>query len=161
MVEISAVVDNTVLSNFALIGHEEILKAIFGDSLFTSVAVIKELVNGETRGILPKRDWGWIKVLQLESEAERRSFDLLRQRLGEGESSCLSLAISHNLKILTDDLDTRRYAQSRGIPVSGTIGILVVAVRKGVISLEEGNNYLSGMIGKGYYSSYATLNELV
>nr|MDO8082652.1 hypothetical protein [Candidatus Freyarchaeota archaeon] len=32
--------------------------------------------------------------------------------------------------MLTDDLDARRYAQKFGVPVSGTIGVLVLYVGK-------------------------------
>jgi len=38
--------------------------------------------------------------------------------------------------MLTDDLDARKYAQRFGVPVSGTIGELVLAV--------SGKNYFEG-----------------
>lgn len=161
MVKISAIVDNTLLTNFALVKREDVLRAVFEDSLFTSDVVFKEVQRGEERRILPQRDWNWIKLLKIESEQEQRIFELLSQQLGDGESSCLSLAVSRNMRVLTDDLDTRRHAQRRGIPVSGTIGVLVIAVKKDIISLEEGNDLLLKMIEKGYYSPYKRLDELV
>ncbi|MCW7070572.1 MAG: DUF3368 domain-containing protein [Methanophagales archaeon] len=80
--------------------------------------------------------------------------------MGKGESSCLSIAISRDLKVLTDDRDARRLAQRRGVPVSGTIGVLVEAVREGLLSIEEANTMLSDMIEKGYFSPFETLDEL-
>ncbi|MBI3815008.1 MAG: hypothetical protein HY279_11185 [Nitrospinae bacterium] len=110
---------------------------------------------------MPKRNWSFLKILKIESEHEQHLFERFNRRLGEGESSCLCLAANRSIyKILTDDLDTRRYAQRIGIPVSGTIGVLVDAIRKGIISKEEGNTFLSGMIEKGYYSPYRNLDEL-
>lgn len=73
----------------------------------------------------------------------------------------MSIAISRNLKVLTDDLDARRLAQRRGIPVSGTIGILVEAVRRGILSVDEGNAMLSKMTAKGYFSPFERLDELL
>jgi len=73
----------------------------------------------------------------------------------------LSVAISRNFKILTDDLDARRLAQRRGIPVSGTIGVLVIAIQKGILSSDEGNAMLSKMIAKGYFSPFERLDELL
>ena len=154
-------VDNTVLTNFALIKREDILRDVFPLYLFTTEDVLKELYKGEKRGVLPKRNWNFLKILKIESEHEQHLFERLNQRLGEGESSCLSLAVNRGInKMLTDDLDTRRYAQRIGIPVSGTIGVLVSAIRNGIISKEEGNIFLSKMIEKGYYSPYKNLNEL-
>lgn len=154
-------VDNTVLTNFAFIEREDILKDVFEQSLFTTEAVLKERYKGEDSGVLPKRDWSFLKILKIESEHEQYHFERFRQMLGEGESSCLSLSISRGMKILTDDLDTRRYAQRMGISVSGTIGVLALSVKKGIISKEEGNIFLLKMIEKGYYSPCKSLNGLV
>lgn len=90
-----------------------------------------------------------------------QAFKLINQCLGAGESSCLALAIYHNLRVLTDDLDARRYAQKRGLAVSGTIGVLVIAVKNEVISLRDGNRFLSELIEYGYYLPYVKLDELL
>lgn len=50
-------VDNTVLSNFALIERDDILNSLFKDLLYTTNEVLQELKLGEDRGILPKRDF--------------------------------------------------------------------------------------------------------
>lgn len=155
------IVDNTVFTNFAFIKREDILKKVFENNLFTSEAVLEELKRGEEKGILPKRDWNWIKVLKIEYEQEKHNFELISRRLGKGEAACLSLAVNRNLKVLTDDLDTRIWAQRRGIPVSGTIGVLIAAINKKIISLEEGNNLLLEMIECGYFSPYKTLDSLL
>ncbi len=156
-----AIVDTTVLTNFALIKGEEILREVFKDSLFTTAEVLKELWQGEERRLFPERDWKWLKVLKIESDDERQAFKLINQRLGVGESLCLALAIYRNFKMLTDDLDARRYAQKRGLAVSGTIGVLVIAVKHEIISLRDGNRFLSELIEYGYYSPYGKLDELL
>ena len=65
------------------------------------------------------------------------------------------------MKVLTDDLDAKKLAQRRGIPVSGTIGVLVEAVRTGILSVDERNVMLSNMIAKGYFYPFERLNELL
>ncbi|MGR3317120.1 MAG: DUF3368 domain-containing protein [Candidatus Anammoxibacter sp.] len=52
-------------------------------------------------------------------------------------------------------------AQRVGIPVSGTIGVLILAIEKGMISLEEGNRFLFSMIERGFYSPCEKLDELL
>jgi len=37
------------------------------------------------------------------------------QLWGKGESSCLNIAISKDLKVLTDDRDARKLAQKKGV----------------------------------------------
>ncbi len=161
MVKEGVVADNTILSNFVLIGREDILNKVFQNNFFTTEEVLVELKRGEDRGVLPKGDWRWIKILRIESPQENYLFQLFSTSLGKGESSCLSVAISRNFKILTDDLDARRLAQRRGIPVSGTIGVLVIAIQKGILSSDEGNAMLSKMIAKGYFSPFERLDELL
>ncbi|MBI4746403.1 MAG: DUF3368 domain-containing protein [Deltaproteobacteria bacterium] len=158
---VDAVVDNTVLSNFALIKREDVLMKVFDGVLYTFTEVLQEFQLGKDRGILPDIDWSWIRVLEIESEQEEHLFERLTERLGMGESACLSLAVNRNIKILTDDLDTRNYAQRLAVPVSGTIGVLVLAVKKGIISLEEGNKSLVEMVENGYYSPYNALDDLL
>ena len=137
------------------------VSCFFKNRIFTTEEVKEELQQGENRGVLPKGNWRWIKVLKIETPQEEFLFRLFSASLGKGESSCLSLATTRNLKMLTDDLDARRLAQRKGIPVSGTIGVLIAAVRGGIISFDEGNLMLSKMIDKGYFSPFDKLNELL
>ena len=44
---------------------------------------------------------------------------------------------------------------------SGTLGVLVRAVKRGILSAEEGNQLLGEMIGRGYRSPYSRLESLL
>ena len=55
------------------------------------------------------------------------------------------------MKVLTDDSDARKMANILGVPVSGTIGVLVRCVKKDIISKEDGNLILKEMIEKGFF----------
>ncbi len=157
----SVIVDNTVLSNFALIEREDILAMLFKETLFTTEEVLVELKRGEQSSVLPKRDWQWVRLLKIETPQEEFLFRLFADSFGKGETSCLSIAISRDLKVLTDDKDARKLAQRRGVPVSGTIGVLVDAVREGLLSIEEANTLLLDMVEKGYFSPLETLDGLI
>jgi len=157
----AVIVDNTVLSNFALIEREDILARVFKGTLFTTEEVLVELKRGEQSNVLPKRDWQWVRVLKIETPQEEFLFRLFTDSFGKGETSCLSIAISRDMKVLTDDKDARKLAQRRGVPVSGTIGVLVDAVREGLLSIEEANTLLLDMVEKGYFSPLETLDGLI
>jgi len=156
----NVIIDNTVLTNFAYTYQNSLLKKVVNSEAYTTEFVLKELFVGEKKAGVPIDKWDWVNILQLESEAENNLFIKISQHLGKGESSCLSLAFYRKHKILTDDLDARKYAQRLGIPVSGTIGVLALSIKEGMISIKEGNKILKEMIEHGYYSPYKTLEEI-
>ncbi len=59
-------IDNTVLSNFAMIHHPESIKAAFVDEVGTTEQVFHELERGIQLGRLPRCQWAWLQRLQLE-----------------------------------------------------------------------------------------------
>lgn len=60
--------------------------------------------------------------------------------LGAGETAVLSYALANPpLRVVIDDMDARRCAQTLNIPMLGTGGLLVLAKRRGLLhSLDEG-----------------------
>ncbi len=62
--------------------------------------------------------------------------------------------------MLTDDLDARRTAQQMGIPISGTLGILLLSVEREHLTLTQADNLLHQMILAGYRSPVDRLAEL-
>lgn len=153
------VLDNTVMSNFALIGRADWLRAVWPGMLVTPGETWAELQAGVQLGHIPDIDWSWLTVLWLtEEECEAR--DELVPPLDEGEAACLALARSQGYAFLTDDRVARREARRLGVPLSGTIGVLRVLVDERRISLEEANEALGQMIALGYRSPVRSLSEL-
>ena len=152
-------VDNTVLSNFALVNRIELLAEALGNQVTTTPQVIGEFVEGVARGRLPETKLDWLKVTDLESEEETH-FQTLLTRVNVGEAACLTVAAKRNGRILTDDRDARKLAAQLKIPVSGTIGILLRLVQIDALALDEANEILVQMIFKGYRSPVQNLEEL-
>lgn len=62
------------------------------------------------------------------------SAELVAWNLGRGESQVLALTTAYRLsRAVVDDLQARRCAQSLGVPLIGTLGVVLRAKRKGVI----------------------------
>ncbi|KCZ70981.1 putative nucleic acid-binding protein, contains PIN domain [Candidatus Methanoperedens nitroreducens] len=152
------IADTTVISNFTLINRLDILANTI--KLCTTEEVIEELKACAEKGILMFEFDVDIKIISMDDE-ERLAFLKLTEKFGRGEASCLAIGMHRKVSILTDDFDARRFAQRTGIPVSGTIGVLVNAVDRGIISKEEGNELLNRMIEKGFYSPFETLDQLL
>jgi predicted nucleic acid-binding protein len=75
--------------------------------------------------------------------------------LGAGESSVLAWAHAHpDTEAIIDDLAARRCAASLNIPVRGTLGLVLIAKRRGripaarpvLIQLKQGGMYLSDRV---------------
>lgn len=55
--------------------------------------------------------------------------------LGTGESEVISYAIDHpGCEVILDDLEARKCAHTFGIPLRGTVGIILLAKKKNIIS---------------------------
>jgi predicted nucleic acid-binding protein len=57
---------------------------------------------------------------------------------------------------LTDDRAARKQAQAWEVIFSGTLGILVLAIQKGHVNIDEGNLLLRTMINHANYRSPVT-----
>ena len=163
--------DTTVLSNLEAVGHLDLLEERYREVAHTTVEVSDELRSGlqagygyleealqQIRNIDPD---GWLRIVAPESPAEhqlRSEFDLL---LDSGEASCLALAISRGMVLVTDDLAARQLARERSVPLSGTVGILLALVRDGSLVLPEANAILTEMIERRYRSPVDRLDELI
>jgi predicted nucleic acid-binding protein len=78
--------------------------------------------------------------------------------LGKGESSVLAWAHAHEgTEAIMDDLAARRCAAALGIPVRGTLGLVLVAKQRGVIP--SARSTLQKLRYSGMYLSDRTLNE--
>lgn len=151
--------DNTVLSNFALVKSIHLLTEAFGTEISTTPQVISEFNNGMSKGRLPETHLHWLEILNLKTEEEALFKELLA-RVNSGEAACLAVAFERGGLILTDDRDARKLAAQLKIPISGTLGVLLRLVQIKVLSLPEGNELLRKMILAGYRSPVVKLDDL-
>jgi predicted nucleic acid-binding protein len=160
----NSVVNSTVLSNFSAIGQLELLHVVTG-RLYLPIEIYDEIVAGQLAGyafydgierhITPLTAAGWLELITLTNE-ELQWISSLPSRLHRGEGACLCIARQRGWGFLTDDRAARRQAFEWGIPVSGTLGILLLAVEDGHIRVDEGNALLRDMIQQARYHSPVT-----
>lgn len=78
--------------------------------------------------------------------------------LGAGESAVLSRGYAHpGTEVIIDDLAGRRCAETFGIPVRGTLGLVLIAKKRGVISAAR--PVLEKLRLSGMYLSEKVLNQ--
>jgi len=77
--------------------------------------------------------------------------------LGKGESSVIALGFQNpGMILLLDDLPARRCAASLNLPFHGTLGIVLLAKRRGNIA--RARPVLEDLLRKGMYLSRSTLD---
>jgi predicted nucleic acid-binding protein len=91
-------------------------------------------------------------------EAELGLYGELPARLHKGEALCLVIARHRGWILLSDDRAARDEGIRLGIVISGSVGCLVLAVERGLCTLEQANIWLNEMIRQGYRSP---VNDLI
>ncbi len=152
--------DNTVMSNFAVVKQPLLLKIAFGETLATPEHAFHELQAGIRVGRLPDLDWQWLPVCPRE-HGEKTSYHQFLDKLNAGEATCLAMAMNRKCRVLTDDRDARELARNLRIPLSGTLGALVRLIDIKHVSYDEANSLLGQMISAGYHSLITSLEEIL
>jgi predicted nucleic acid-binding protein len=162
--------NTTVLSNFAAVGRLDLLQQLFGQ-IWITTEVYDELLDGLQEGydfytgidqqIHPLANEGWIQLVSMTGEDELRAFRSLAPQLDTGEASCLAIARHRGWAFLSDDKLARKRARAWQIQLSGTLGVLVQAVKRRLLTAEAGDQLLQSMIQRGYHSPYDTLYPLL
>ncbi|MCA9876467.1 MAG: DUF3368 domain-containing protein [Thermomicrobiales bacterium] len=114
-------------------------EALF-DHVVVPVAVAAEVKRSLGRG----PDWFEVSLPRIHL--------LLPEQLGPGEREAIGLAIKIGSDLVVlDDLPARNAALAHGLPVVGTLGLLVRAKQRGLIS--EVRPLMLQMVATGHYAS--------
>ena len=137
------VTDSTSLIALERIGHLEILPALF-EHVFIPPAVAREF------GIsLP-----WLRV---EKFSDQTLVVALKMMIDDGEAEAIALAQEQKCRIILDDQQARSVGINMGLRVIGTVGILVLAKKKEILSAIE--PVLQNLDDTGFYISTALKEE--
>ena len=128
------VADTGPLHYLVLTGDIELLPKLFECVLVPQV-VREELANAEAPQA--DRDWiarapGWLDVRPTHAGAD----DVAVAKLDDGERATIALALAVKAElVLMDDREGVGIARDRGLVVTGTLGVLDLAARRGLIDL--------------------------
>ena len=151
--------DNTVLSNFAVVQRTDIVLKLW-KVVNTTPQAWDEFKSGITLGYVPYDAWKTIALTEL-AHTELEIADKLSKVLGMGERTCLAVVHCRGGLFVSDDRKARQVALKLGVQVTGTLGILVVAVDRKIIPIGDANHLLAQMIKNGYRSPVDNLNSLL
>ena len=137
-------------------GHHAELLSHFAERILVPASVASELRaktdDNVTVGFLDSQDW--ITVIEDPDIPEQ----ILYWGLGPGESAVLAVALAEKgREAIIDDLAGRKCADFLGVPVRGTLGIVLVAKERGLIP--QARPVMEALIAGGMYLSRTVLDE--
>jgi predicted nucleic acid-binding protein len=124
------VCDSSPIIALALCGQLELL-----DKLFIDVLIPQEVYNESTKeGKMPTpaiKEWAVGKVVEVIDHEQVNHFNKI---LDKGESEAIVLALEKTADyLLVDEKKGRKTAVENGIKVIGSLGVLIMAKRKGML----------------------------
>ena len=117
----------------AQIGHFNVLQSLYSQLRIPPAVCDEVVVSGRGRpGAVEVSAAAWIHIVE---HRDSTAVQLLREQLGAGESEAIVLAIELKADLLLiDEARGRRVAEARGLNKIGTVGTLIAAKKRGLIS---------------------------
>lgn len=119
--KLAAVLDSTCLIALERVARLDLLMALL-DPVLAPPAVVSEF------GSRPE----WLTVV---APSNTGTVAALKLAVDAGEAEAIALAHERRCRIILDDRKARAVAGQLGVPVTGTIGILLQAKKAGIIPL--------------------------
>lgn len=161
------VLDACVLSNFALAGAMGLIEKLYGGQALVPEFVAVEIMRGIQSGSAGLEAGpeairaGRLKKAVLKSREEKELFEVLSRSMGLGEAAGIALAARRGWRFASDDRQARAEAARLGVGLTGTLGILIKAVRTGVCDLGAADAYLAKMVEAGFFSPVRSVREVL
>ena len=152
-----AVVNASPLICLFKVEKVDILGALYRRIVVTE-SVIKEIQVGADGPDLERilRNFPWVNTVE-DPEIPR---DLIEWGLGRGETSLLSWALQNpETEVLIDDRAALRCAQFHGLSTRGTLGVLLLAKKRG--KLKEISGVLDELVESGLWVSDQLLKNVL
>ncbi|MBN1116631.1 MAG: DUF3368 domain-containing protein [Bacteroidales bacterium] len=139
--------DTSCLIALSKIESLDLLKKLYHEIIITSD------VFQEFGGLLPD----WIIITEVKDKQKQKEIE---ERLDKGEASSIALALEiENTTLIIDEIKGRKIAQSLNIDIIGTIGIILLADKKGLIS--DVTSLILRLVNKGFRLSDKLINKII
>jgi len=131
MPALPVILNNTPLVALWLLDHFPVLLALYETVWIPRAVEVEFLATDTVARQRALTSSPWIQTIDLRNPKSALAYT----GLDRGEAEVLALAIEHDAKLVViDERKGRQYAQRLGLPVTGTLGLLLLAKEKGMIS---------------------------
>jgi len=127
----TVVVNTAPIISLSLVNHLGLLRDLYQRVMIPPAVWDETLRGGSRAGVAELRKADWIHTVTLQDPGRA---DLLSD-LDRGEAEVLALAQESRANlVIIDERLARRHAKRLGIPLTGTVGVLLRAKDRGLIS---------------------------
>lgn len=161
------ITDATVLIYLARLDELAVLDGLFDATLVPSPVYDEVVEQGRAEGYADALDVEaatetCLEVVPLEESAAEVA-DRIREtaELGSGETATIALATETDARCLTDDHAARQTAESLGIPIGGTIYVLLRVLDDGRYTLPEFVSRLDKLDDAGFRMSASLYRQAI
>ncbi|MDE5801645.1 MAG: DUF3368 domain-containing protein [Lachnospiraceae bacterium] len=144
------IVNTTPLIALSHVGQLTLLQKLYGEIMIPR-AVYQEL-SAKEDSICKKQvdsSLDWIRVENIENQMAKAMY---KTQLHEGEVEVMILAKEKSADVvIIDDANAKKHAKYLGLPVTGTLGVLIKAKKQGYI--KELKPIIQEMVDKSIYIS--------
>lgn len=144
----SVIANSTPLIAMAKINELNLLKEVYSQIVIPKAVYEEVAISGKgKKGSVEIAKAEWIKVKEVKEEKLKK---LLQMELGKGEAEVIALAYEVNANlVIIDENRGRGIAKIFGLKVTGTIGTIIEAKKRG--SLNNVREKLDGLINAGIW----------
>ncbi len=144
------IVNSTPLIALCGIGQLEILQKMYTEIIIPA-AVYREVAEKEDSACAQIKNAGtWIHVQEIKDDSEKKMY---KAKLHEGEVEVMILCQEQQADLaIIDDNAAKKTAKYLGIPVTGTLGVLLKAKQQGIV--KEIWPIISELKANGFYISH-------
>lgn len=155
------VCDSSPLIWLAKANMLSVLRKLYGEVIIPKTVWV-EVSRGESADalvIIEAKAEGWVKVVD---EEESGASDLIRvSGIHRGEAEAILLARKLGALFVVDDREGSGTARVFGVQSLGTVGVLMLGLAEGLLSLDAFLECLDGMIDLGFWLSVEVYRKAV
>lgn len=157
--------DACVLINLAHVSRLDLLGEMRDMVFHVPQEVVNEINEpGQAGKVKAAIDTGTLRALKIVAVEELGLLAEYVEKFGKGESACLAVAVHRRWIIATDETKDKRLSReigAKGIRIINTPGILLKAVRQGILSVEAADSMKAELERNRFKMSFRSFQELV
>jgi len=122
------------ISNLAIIGRLELMRAVYGELLVPEAVreELKALRHGAAQSaIVAAENEGWLRTTGVSNRGLAMA---LCEELDLGEAEAITLAVERGARLVIDEMDGRSVARRLGVPVRGALWVLKKGKENGLVA---------------------------
>jgi predicted nucleic acid-binding protein len=157
--------DTCVLINLAHVSRLDLLGQLQDMVFHAPQEVLNEVTDpGQMRKVEAAMENGALRSFKIAAVEELESVAEYVEQFGKGESACLAVAIHRHWVVATDETKDRRLSReiaAKRIQVINTPGILLKAIRQGVLSVQAADLIKEELEANRFKMSFKSFQELI